>query len=78
MKPDIVFMDIKMPVMDGYEAFNKIKQLDPDAKIVFITAFTTDDKRYEEAKKNGLLDTLFKPVILETMLKVIEKYVQVA
>ena len=71
--PDITFLDIKMPVMDGYDAFFRIKEKDPNAKIAFITGFATTDKRYTEAKKNNLLDTIHKPVGIDDLLKVINK-----
>ncbi len=34
-KPCMVFLDIKMPKMDGYELFSTIHKLDPQSKIVF-------------------------------------------
>lgn len=38
LKPDIVTMDITMPIMDGIQALKEIKSFDPDAKIVMISA----------------------------------------
>lgn len=37
-KPDIIFMDITMPEMDGIEAVEKIKEIDPEAKIIMCSA----------------------------------------
>ena len=42
VRPDIIFMDIKMPGMTGLEAAAKIRQTDKDVKIIFVTAFPTD------------------------------------
>lgn len=36
--PDLVFLDLTMPVMDGYEALEKIKSANPDALVVMLTA----------------------------------------
>jgi len=73
-KPAITFMDIKMPVLDGYEAFNKIKDIDKDAKIVFTSGYTIDDERFQNAKNLGLCDMLTKPFNIDTMIKMIKKY----
>jgi YesN/AraC family two-component response regulator len=37
LEPDLVLMDVNMPIMDGVEAAKKIKQLGSKAKIVFVT-----------------------------------------
>ena len=37
-KPDLVLLDILMPVMDGIAAFKEMKKINPDAKIIFISA----------------------------------------
>jgi len=73
-KPAITFMDIKMPVLDGYEAFNKIKDIDKDAKIVFTSGYAIDNERFQNAKNLGLCDMLTKPFNIDTMIKMIKKY----
>jgi len=73
-KPDIVFLDVKMPVLDGYNAFYKIKEFDPKAKVVLITAFSVDGEEYQKASDIGLKELVRKPFSLEDMKRVIEKY----
>ena len=45
---DLVILDIKMPKMDGFELYNKIKEKDPEVKICFLTA---SELFYEEFRK---------------------------
>ena len=45
---DLVILDIKMPIMDGFELYNKIKERDPKVKICFLTA---SELFYEEFRK---------------------------
>ncbi len=73
-KPLITFMDIKMPVLNGYEAFNKIMEIDKDAKIVFTSGYAIDDEQFQTAKKSGLCDLLTKPFDIDSMIKMIKKY----
>ena len=72
-KPDVTFMDIKMPVLNGYEAFKRIINKDHNAKIVFTSGYAIDNEQFEEAKKLGLCGLLPKPVELNSMIKIIEK-----
>ncbi len=59
VKPDYVFMDIKMPVLDGIEATRKIISAFPSAKIIMVTEY--DDKHLrEEAEKAGVKDYVLK------------------
>ena len=49
---DLVVLDIKMPKMDGFELYNKIKEKDPKVKICFLTA---SELFYEEFRKARFL-----------------------
>ncbi len=49
---DLVILDIKMPKMDGFELYNKIKEKDPKVKICFLTA---SELFYEEFRKTRYL-----------------------
>lgn len=74
VRPNLTFMDIRMPKMDGYDAFFKIKQFDSNAKVVLITAYNQDEKKYLKAKSMSLLDSISKPYSFETLEGLIEKY----
>ena len=59
LKPDIVLMDLVMPVMDGIEAIRQIKAAHPSIQILVLTSFATDDKVFP-AIKAGALGYLIK------------------
>ena len=80
-KPDLILMDLKMPVMDGVEALNKIKE-DPDlkdVKVIFLTAFSDprfvgiDNKFAEEA---GAVDFLKKGMPLDEFISEVKKHLE--
>lgn len=60
LHPDLVFMDISMPVMNGIEATEGIKKVNPDSKIIMLSAMG-DDEIIAEAKKMGIDVFLKKP-----------------
>ena len=70
---DMVLMDIKMPVMGGYEATRKIKALKPDLPVVALTAYALPGDR-EKALDAGCDDYMAKPVSLKEFLRVVNKY----
>jgi len=74
VKPSLVIMDIKMPKMDGYDAFFKIKQYDSDAKVILITAYTPDEKKHLKAKSLNLITTISKPYTFEQIEDLVSKY----
>jgi PAS domain S-box-containing protein len=75
-KPDMVLMDIKMPNVDGYSAFDEIrKQSNRDnVPIIAITAWAMDADR-EAILKHGFNDFISKPIRSEFFTKTIEKYI---
>lgn len=69
---DLVFMDIKMPVMDGNEATKQIKSLKPNIPIIAISAYF-DEKEKDISIKAGCIAYLTKPVKKEDILEKIQK-----
>ena len=61
MKPDIIFLDIRMPGISGIEAINEIKQLSPDSRIIVISAWKSPDVA-TKAMAAGAFDYMDKPV----------------
>ena len=76
---DYIFMDIMMPVMNGYEAAKMIRTLDrDDAKTVPIIAMTanafTEDRL--KSKESGMNEHIAKPIDAKLLVKVISEFVE--
>ncbi len=72
-KIDFVLMDLKMPVMNGYEATKQIKKIRPGLPVVAQTAYsTTEDKN--KAISAGCDDFIPKPISKEVLISMINKY----
>lgn len=52
-KPDIVFLDLRMPVMDGIETLQHIRKLDKQLPVIIITVAYADKEKFTQAKKLG-------------------------
>ena len=50
---DLIILDIKMPVMDGFELCMKIREIDPKVKICFLTASEMFYEEYREARSHS-------------------------
>ena len=72
LKPDLVTMDVVMPVMSGVEATRKIIKADKDAKIVVISAMGQENLVMESINV-GAKDYLLKPFTAEEVLKTIDR-----
>jgi CheY-like chemotaxis protein len=70
---DIVLMDIKMPIMNGLEATEKLKANFPDLPIIAQTAYSTESDK-EIALKHGCDDFISKPIDKEKLFGLINKY----
>ena len=73
-KPDLILMDIKMPIKDGLEATREIKALMPDMPIIALTANAFDSDR-QAALDAGCTDFLTKPINAARCIEAIKKYI---
>ena len=72
LKPDLVTMDLVMPVMGGLEALRQIRTLDPQAKVVVVTAL--DQKQaLMESIRDGAIDFIVKPFERERVRNLLSK-----
>ncbi len=72
LKPDVTILDITMPEMSGIEALKRIKEIDPNAKIVICSALG-QQAQLAEAIQYGAQDFIVKPFQEDRMLAAIEK-----
>jgi two-component system chemotaxis response regulator CheY len=72
LKPDLVTMDITMPELDGISALRLIREVDPDGRVLMVSAMG-QQKMIVEALEAGAMDFLVKPFqptkVLETVKK---------
>jgi DNA-binding NtrC family response regulator len=76
-KPSLVIMDGDMPVLDGYEAFKKIKEIDADANVVIVTGFSELEPKSQAAIKQGLIKVISKPLGVDELLTLAKKYTEI-
>ncbi|MFZ5639117.1 MAG: response regulator [Bacillota bacterium] len=72
-RPELVFMDIKMPVMDGTQALEKIKELGFGTEVIMMTAFT-EKEVVDKAYRNGAVKCLIKPFDINEVRDIIRDY----
>jgi len=72
---DVLFVDMKMPGMDGFEVLEQVKQIYPDTAVVIMTAYGSIDSAVK-AMKTGALDYLLKPFKPDQLALVMEKIYQ--
>lgn len=70
--PDLTLLDVRMPLLDGIEAFKLIRQESSDALVIMITAYGTIETAVQ-AMKMGAFDYLVKPFNLEEIKVIIKK-----
>lgn len=70
--PDIVLMDVKLPIMDGFKATAEIKSFKPELPVIAQTAFAMSGDR-SKALNAGCDDYVSKPINKETLLKTMKR-----
>ena len=72
-KPDLVLMDISLPIMDGYEVTRNIRKTLPSLPIIGLSAHAMQGDA-ERAKAAGCTDYLTKPVDEDLLLRKLKEY----
>ena len=73
LSPDLVLMDIEMPVMDGYQSSCEIKAFDPEAKILVLTGNPNDTRAQKVLKEDMAFALLQKPYTLSNLGRIIQE-----
>lgn len=71
---DLVLMDIKMPLMDGYTATREIKSISNNVPVIAQTAYALSEEK-EKSREAGCDDYIAKPIGYEDLLTTINRYV---
>lgn len=75
--PDVVFIDMKLPIMNGLEVYQKIKEKKPDVKAIMMTAYQYEvDELIKQAIELNALASLYKPFKVEQLLELIDRIVE--
>jgi two-component system, chemotaxis family, chemotaxis protein CheY len=71
-RPDAVFMDVRMPDMNGVDALKQMREIDPTARVTLLTG---DAQReiVEEAKLAGAVDFILKPFNHQRLIDAVHK-----
>jgi CheY-like chemotaxis protein len=69
---DLVILDMIMPKMGGWECFHKLKEINPEVKILIMTGYTTDGSAHDFYKE-GALGIIEKPFDLEEFTQYVSK-----
>jgi DNA-binding response OmpR family regulator len=73
---DLLLLDIKMPKMDGYELYEKLKKMDDKVKVCFLTA----SERYKEEHRPSFLSSsstsfIIKPITVDDLVKKVNEMI---
>jgi DNA-binding NtrC family response regulator len=69
---DVTLMDIVMPEMNGVDAFKKIKEIQPEAPIILMTAYS-DEELIQNAKNEGVSQIIHKPIHIDQLIELINE-----
>lgn len=69
---DVILMDVRMPDLNGVEAYRRIKTLSEGTRVIMMSAYSVEDLK-REALKEGAIAFLQKPLDVELVLKLIQQ-----
>ncbi|AQS60161.1 response regulator [Desulforamulus ferrireducens] len=71
-KPDLIFMDVRMPIMGGLEALGKIKKIVPNTEVIMMTAYSAEDTATIALQKGALM-CMSKPFDVDEVKYLLDK-----
>jgi DNA-binding NtrC family response regulator len=69
---DVIFMDIKMPGINGVQTFREVKKIDPRAAVIMMTAYSVEDL-VKEAMEEGAYAIIYKPFDIDKIISIIDE-----
>lgn len=76
-RPEVVILDVTMPDMDGIEALKKIKNFDPNIKVIMCSSMGQEDM-VEECFNQGADDFIMKPFKPERIIQSVSQFISVS
>jgi DNA-binding NtrC family response regulator len=69
----LIISDIRMPLIDGYQFIKKVKEVKPDVKVFFMSAYLTDDIQYrtEQLKADEYVE---KPIAINHFISLVKRH----
>jgi len=74
---DLIFMDIKMPGINGVQTYREIKKINPNIAVIMMTAYSVEDL-VQEAIEEGAYTVVYKPFDMDKVIQTIEKVLDTA
>ena len=72
---DAIFMDIRMPGINGVETFKEVKRIDPQVAVIMMTAYSVEDL-VKEAIEGGAYTCIHKPFDMEKVIALVDNIVK--
>lgn len=70
--PDIIFLDLNMPIMDGLETLKRIREFNKDLPVIIISAYVEDEQKMKEIKACGISGIFYKGKGFDEGLAILE------
>ena len=74
----LIISDLRMPEINGYEFIKRVKEIKPDVKVFFMTAFEINDIEFRRLLPSVKIDEFIqKPISMDYLTTVIKKYISI-
>lgn len=69
---DVIFLDMRMSVLNGLETFKRIKNINPQIPVIMITAYGSDHNMLKDSLKEGIYEIMYKPLDIDKTLSALK------